>query len=581
MARTAEDGAGPPGDQPEVAAAEAQGGLRGYRAYARRWLFLLAVSLLSCSNATLWLSFAPVADTFAKHFSLTIKQINWLSLIYLLVSIPFGVVAVWFLDSVGLRGATILGAWLNFLGSALRTLPGFLASLQHPFAYFLAGQSLCALAQTLVVFSPAKLAALWFPEHQRATANMIGTMSNPLGILLANVLSPALVKKEEDLPLMLGIYVIPAGAACLLATTCLWESVPPTPPSAGAASSTSEKFLDGLKLLMKNKAYIILASCFGAGIGIFSSFSAFLEQILCVKGYSNDFAGLCGALFIVFGLLGALGLGLYVDRTKHFTEATKIGFCLTSMACVAFAVVSQLPGQAIWLAVICSLFGFFGMSIAPIAMELAIECSFPVGEGAATGLVFVLGQVEGVLIMMLMTALTMSRAGASFSTCQHGETPLDWTVSLLLMAGLCTLSSCVFVLFFHTPYRRLQLEAGASLSTQEDYVQGGVDPFPPWKPHPKSPALPPQPTKGAFSAIKEEELVHMICVKGRPVRSREVAAEAADPGDGHRTVWWTSRPTGKAEYLLQAGGAAFGHLLRELGSFVPPDRGSGVFEPFN
>lgn len=47
----------------------------------------------------------------------------------------------------------------------------------------------------------------------------------------------------------LGTYIIPAGLACLLATTCLWESVPPTPPSAGAAHSTSEKFLAGLKLV--------------------------------------------------------------------------------------------------------------------------------------------------------------------------------------------------------------------------------------------------------------------------------------------------------------------------------------------
>lgn len=54
----------------------------------------------------------------------------------------------------------------------------------------------------------------------------------------------------------------------------------------------------------------------------------------------QEFAGLCGALFIVFGILGALVLGLYVDRTKRFTEAVKVGFCLTSVVCVAFALVS-------------------------------------------------------------------------------------------------------------------------------------------------------------------------------------------------------------------------------------------------
>lgn len=438
----------------------------GPRAYARRWVFLLVVSLLSCSNAMLWLSFAPVADTVAQHFFLSMEQVNWLSLVYLVISIPFGMAAIWILDSVGLRGATVLGAWLNFAGSLLRAVPCLDVRIPNPFAFFMSGQSLCAVAQTLVISSPAKLAALWFPEHQRATANMIGTMSNPLGILMANVLSPALVKKAEDIPMMLGIYIVPAALACFLATACLWESVPPTPPSAGAANSTSESFFHGLKLLIQNKAYVILAICFGGGIGIFSSFSALLEQILCANGYSNEFSGLCGALFIVFGILGALLLGLYVDRTKHFTEATKIGLCLTSMTFVAFALVSQLRGQTFALAAICSLLGLFGFSVAPVVMELAVECSFPVGEGASAGLIFVLGQAEGVLIMLLLTALTVRRTGPSFSTCQQGEEPLDWTESLLLLAGLCTLLTCVLVLFFNTPYRRLEAESGGPPSSR-------------------------------------------------------------------------------------------------------------------
>ncbi|XP_026917228.1 solute carrier family 49 member A3 isoform X2 [Acinonyx jubatus] len=470
----------PAGDRPGADATQALGALWDYRVYARRWVFLLVLSLLSFSNATLWLSFAPVADMIAHHFLLSTEQINWLSRVYLMASIPSGVVAIWVLDSVGLRWATIVCAWLNFAGSVFRTLPFMVGGIQDPFAFLMGGQSLCALAQTLVVFSPAKLAALWFPEHQRVTANMIGTMSNPLGILVANLLSPALVKKEEDIPMMLGIYIIPAGITCLLATACLLESVPPTPPSARAIHSISEKFLDGLKLLLCNRAYVVLAVCFGGGIGIFSSFSALLEQVLCVRGYSNEFIGLCGALFIVFGVLGALVLSLYVDRTKLFTEAVKIGFCLTSVVCVAFALVSQLQGQTLALAAICSLLGLFGFAVAPIAMELAIECSFPVGEGAAAGLIFVLGQAEGVLIMVLLTALTVRRAEPSVSTCQDGQGPLDWQVSMLLMAGLCTLFSCFLVLFFHTPYRRLQAEASVSCSIQEDMSPATVD----REPHP-------------------------------------------------------------------------------------------------
>ncbi|XP_033069267.1 solute carrier family 49 member A3 isoform X5 [Trachypithecus francoisi] len=345
---------------------------QGHRTYARRWVFLLMVSLVSCCNAMLWLSFAPVADIIAEHFVLSMAQINWLSLVYLVVSTLFGVVAIWVLDSVGLRGATILGAWLNFAGSVLRIVPCVVVGTQNPFAFLMGGQSLCALAQSLVIFSPAKVAALWFPQHQRATANMLATISNPLGVLVANVLSPALVKEGEDIPLMLGVYAIPAGVVCLLSTICLRESVPPTPPSAGATSSTSEKFLDGLKLLVQNKAYVILAVCFGGCLGISYSFSTLLQQILCASGYSN---------------------------------------------------LSLLQGQIFALATTCSLLGLFGLSVTPVAMELAVECSFPVGEGAAVGLIFVLGRGRIHLIGQVST--TWRVPGEQDSVCAADGRPVQ------------------------------------------------------------------------------------------------------------------------------------------------------------
>ncbi|XP_023361987.1 solute carrier family 49 member A3 [Sarcophilus harrisii] len=465
-------GPGNPETPPAVGSAEpsALSRLPHYQTYKRRWFFLVVVSLLNCSNAMLWLSFAPVADKIAHYFQLSISEINWLSLIYLVMSIPFGIVATWILDCFGLRFSTILCAWLNTIGSAIRIFPCLKILNNYYFTFFMVGQSFCAVAQVLVVFSPAKLAALWFPEHQRATANMIATMSNPLGVLLANMGSPALVKKEEDIPLMLGFYIIPAGIACFLSSAFIWESVPPTPPSAGAATSTSEPFFSGMWILLRNKAYVILALCFGGGIGAFSAFSALLEQILCVKGYSNEFSGLCGALFIVFGIIGALVLGLYVDKTKQFIEATKIGFCLTTLAAIAFAVVSQLPDQKVWVALVCSLFGFFGFSICPISFELAVECSYPVGEATSTGLIFVIGQIEGVIIMLLLQALTIQRSGPGLgpTMCQlQTDTSVDWTNSMLFLAALFCIFSCIFVIFFHSPYKRLQAEANPTYKLHE------------------------------------------------------------------------------------------------------------------
>lgn len=45
------------------------------------------------------------------------------------------------------------------------------------------------------------------------------------------------------------IYAIPAIIVCFLATVGIQESVPPTPPSASADTSSSEPFLQGIKLV--------------------------------------------------------------------------------------------------------------------------------------------------------------------------------------------------------------------------------------------------------------------------------------------------------------------------------------------
>ncbi|XP_031722797.1 solute carrier family 49 member A3 [Anarrhichthys ocellatus] len=447
-----------------------------FKVYKRRWFVLLVLCLLNCSNATLWLTFAPVADQSAKFLEASLEQVNWLSLVYMVVAIPLSFGTTWMLDTLGLRTTLILGAWLNMFGALMRFV-GASVYTGHDFTvrYLLVmlGQTFGALAQPLIIFTPTKMAALWFPDHQRATANMIASMSNPLGILLASILSPVIADTPARIPDLLLVYAVPTCIICFLATLGIRSSTPPTPPSASAESSGSEPFLQGIKLLLTNKAYLVLLLCFGSGIAVFTSFSTLLEQILCVQGYTNTFAGVCGALFIVFGIVGAAVLGIYVDKTKKFIEATKVNMSFTALSCIAFSVVSLMQEQKVAVAVVCSLFGFFGFSIYPVAMELAVECSYPVGEATSAGLVFVSGQVQSVIYIVLLQALTKRLADSPLSTC--GDAVLSWRVPMMVMAGLCTFFSCCFVIFFHTRYRRLEAEEQAVYGTKQRKVSTTSD----------------------------------------------------------------------------------------------------------
>ena len=71
-----------------------------------------------------------------------------------------------------------------------------------------------------------------------------------------------------------------------MATFGWWSNKPPTPPSP-SAETNSESFIYGLRMLMRNFPYYILALAVGAGIALFSVLTTLLSQILCPWGYSD------------------------------------------------------------------------------------------------------------------------------------------------------------------------------------------------------------------------------------------------------------------------------------------------------
>ena len=67
---------------------------------------------------------------------------------------------------------------MNAVGAAVRMLSGYnFISQDTKFIVVMGGQTLGALAQPFLIGSPTKLAALWFGADERATANMIASLS--------------------------------------------------------------------------------------------------------------------------------------------------------------------------------------------------------------------------------------------------------------------------------------------------------------------------------------------------------------------------------------------------------------------
>lgn len=308
-------------------------------------------------------------------------------------------------------------------------------------------------------------------------------MSNPLGILIANLIFPQLVYHVDHI-MRLGILAfVPCAAACALATffLCYFSSIPPIPPTAGAAS-TNLGFASGMRKAMGSRNFLLLFVTLGSGIGMLNALYATMQQILCSKGYSNQFSGICCALIISGGLIGATVSGIVVDRTHRFEEVMKVAFGGCILMGIVFVEVALVPGLQPLVALSCLFFGFFGMAGYPVGLELGAECTFPVAETTSTGLIVLAGQIMGVLFMTVMTTLAMPLTGpdALLEVCSLSEegkgkvTASNMTRPLLVFVSVGTLMICTFIVLFKPKLRRIKHEKSAAGLTLAESQKCGI-----------------------------------------------------------------------------------------------------------
>lgn len=174
---------------------------------------------------------------------------------------------------------------------------------------------------------------------------------------------------------------------------------PPTPPSPSAAANSRNDrrpYLADLKLLLTNKYYLVLLFCFAIFVGIFNAMSTLLNQIVTPYGYSDDQAGYMGVAMILGGLIGAIAMAIFVDKTKLHKAALKTTLFLSGIMYLVLYFVGKRQ-KGIWnmppcirfndmfnflvkennlttIIAICALIGILNFSALPVGLELGVEC---------------------------------------------------------------------------------------------------------------------------------------------------------------------------------------------------------------
>lgn len=458
----------------------------------KRWFILFILSWLNFTNGLIWISYASISDHVSSFYNVSLDTVNYLSLVFPVVTIVLGLPVIWGMDKVGLRVTCVACGWLNLVASLFR-----LASSDRfvtvPYRIFLAmsGQIVGAMAQPLAMFSPARLAALWFPPDQRALATTIGAMGNPLGVLIGSVVPPYLVifgpQSHGLFHIAIGILVISLVSA-LLPTLGIYRSAPVVSPAISndrqqRQQHQTDSFRNQLCLCATSMAFVKLALAFGVGLGLFTALSTLFEQIFCPFGYSDNFAGMCGGILIGAGVVGSFVSGVVADRTKAFVEIVQACLVSATFGTIAFSVLASYSNIQIPIAFSVAWVGASGVAVYSVALELAAEITFPVSENVSTGLLVVAGQIFSVLFIVLsqylwqpmtdstvvMICLSDGGSGTSNSTSYGTNVSRDYWPFNVFISCTAIVASCLMLIDALSPRYQRRLMESVHASTHESY----------------------------------------------------------------------------------------------------------------
>lgn len=369
-----------------------------YRIYKRRFVGLAQLVLLNVIVSWDWLTFAAVSGTAASFFNVTEGAINWLSTAFFFAFLPMVPAVIWTLNRSGPKTSILVSSVLVLAGNWIR-YAGTRASPPQ-FGVVVIGQVLIGFSQPFVLAAPTRFSNVWFSDQGRVSATAIATLANPLGGALGQLIGPFWATSEENIPSMVLYTAILSTVATLPAPFI--PKAPPTPPSSIAAA---EKLHVGqaLRELPKNRSFWFIFWPFAVYVGLFNAISSLLNQMLSPYGFSEDDAGITGALLIVVGLVASAIVSPIVDRKKLHLPVIKIMVPIISLG---YLIWIFMPGTRSVAGpyIVAAIIGASSFSLLPATLEYLVLVTHPVSPEITSTICWACGQLLGAVFVLIMNA---------------------------------------------------------------------------------------------------------------------------------------------------------------------------------
>ncbi|KPI43581.1 Major facilitator superfamily domain-containing protein 7 [Cyphellophora attinorum] len=360
-----------------------------YRVYKRRWLGLVQLALLNIVISWDWITFAAVSSSAATYFSTSETNINWASTAFLfafVVATPF---TSWTLHRHGPKLSIMAAAVLTLVGNGIK----YGGTASHQLGVMMLGQMVIGVAQPFALSSATSYSNLWFtPSGQQP--HHISRLVGFVAIISASVSAFSLFVPGQP----------PTPPSAASASTSHITGPYPNEDSNGNPLNSKSSLLKDLHTLTHSLEFYLIFLPFTVYVGFFNAFSSLINQILEPYSFSEDNAGIAGAILIVVGLLTAAVSSPIIDRTHAYL--TMIRICVPLIAIAYVVLIFAPPTKSLaFVFVVCAALGAASFGLVPVALEFLVEMHYPLGPELGSSLCWCGGQLLGGIFIVIMDKL--------------------------------------------------------------------------------------------------------------------------------------------------------------------------------
>jgi predicted MFS family arabinose efflux permease len=355
-----------------------------------RWGVLCGYGLLAASSQWLWLSYAFIATQAHRSMGVSVATVGDLAAIFPLMYVVLALPSGRWLDA---RFERALGV------GAVLTGGGGLVRLLGPASFGLAltGQFVIAVGQPLVLNSITKVAARYFPEHERTTAISIGSVSLYVGILAAAVSSRPLYDAGG---LRLGLITQAVVGTVAMVWVVLALRVPPSFRGDPAVAVS-------LRWLARDRFMWVLAGLLFVGMGVFNAVATWLDTIMSHFGH----AAASGYEFAILTIAGIIGAAVLPERAAMRDSRRRMLQVTLIVSAVAFGAIAAVH-SVVFIGVVLAIQGFVLLAALPVVLDWSELHTGPERAGAAVGFLLLAGNLGGLVLLLLVQVVIGSPVAA-------------------------------------------------------------------------------------------------------------------------------------------------------------------------